>query len=183
MKHPLESIPSPQRRRVFLPLLVLTLVVMAVLNGVGGPLVTRAAPQGIVSFELASDVSSAQSILDSWDARARAHAGFSLGFDFTFLILYSTTIACACAWGTKGLGKVWRPLASVGPVLAWGQWLAALLDAVENTALWVILANGPSVPWPRLAWWCATIKFTLVALGLLYALLSGLWMVLKRKAK
>jgi hypothetical protein len=183
MKHPLESIPSSNRRGVFVPLLVLTLVVMALLNGVGGPLVTAAAPQGIVSFELAGDVSSAQAILDSWDARARAHAGFSLGFDFTFLLLYSTTIACACAWGARGLAAVWRPLVSVGPLLAWGQWLAGLLDAVENAALWAILADGPSVPWPGLARWCATIKFTLVALGLLYALLSGLGMVLKREAE
>jgi hypothetical protein len=183
MKHPLESIPSSNRRGLFLPLLVLTLVVMAVLNGVGGPLVTEAAPQGIVSFELAGDISSAQAILDSWDARARTHAGFSLGFDFTFLLLYSTTIACACVWGARGLGEVWRPLAPVGPLLAWGQWLAGLFDAVENAALWATLANGPSVPWPRLAWWCATIKFMLVALGLLYALLGGLGTVLKRKAK
>jgi hypothetical protein len=183
MNHPLESIPSPKRRWLFLPLLVLTLAVMAVLNGVDRPLVTEAAPRGIVSFELAGDVSSARAILDSWDARARAHAGFSLGFDFVFLILYSTTIACACAWGARGLGEVWRPLAPVGPLLAWGQWLAGLLDAVENTALWVILADGPSVPWPRLAWWCAAIKFTLVALGLLCALLSGLWLALKRESK
>lgn len=175
MQHPFEATPTGKRRTIFVLLLVLTLVVMAVLNIVDGPLKTGAAPQGIVSFELAGKVSTAQAILDSWDPQARIHAGFSLGFDFLFMLLYSTTIAYACIWVSNGLRDAWRPLATVGLLLAWGQWLAALLDAVENTALLVILLNGPAAAWPQLAWWCASVKFVFVLLGLVYAILGGVW--------
>ena len=177
MRHPFETAPVGKRGAVFVPLFVLTLVVMVVMNGVGAPLSTGAAPQGIISFEFAGDVSTAQAILDSWDMRARAHAGFSLGFDFVFLVLYSTAIAYACAWIASGLRDHARPLAALGRLLGWGQWLAALLDGVENTALWTILANGPSAPWPQVAWWCAAVKFTLVILGLVYVILGGVWVL------
>ena len=181
MRHPFESAPIGKRRVIFVPLFILTVIVMVVLNVVDAPLNTEAAPQGIVSFELAGNVSTAQAILDSWDAQARVHAGFSLGFDFLFLGLYSTAIAYACAWVSSALGDSRRFLASLGLLLAWGQWLAALLDGVENTALWIILTNGPSVPWPQVAWWCAAVKFTLVTLGLLYVTLGGVWAAIRRR--
>jgi len=175
MHHPFESKPAGKRWPVFVPLFVLTLVVMAVLNVVGGPLKTGVAPQGIVSYELAGNVSAARAILDSWDTRARIHAGFSLGFDFLFMVLYSTTIAYACAWVSGSWQGKYRPVASVGLWLAWGQWAAALLDAIENGALWAMLAAAPAAPWPQIARWCATVKFALVLLGLAYAIVGGVW--------
>jgi hypothetical protein len=181
MQHPFESAPVGKRRAVFVPLFILTLVVMVVLNGVGALLNTEVAPLGIVSFEFAGNVSTAQAILDSWDLQARVHAGFSLGSDFLFLVLYSTTIGYACAWVASGLRDGAWPLAWFGILLAWGQWLAALLDGVENTALWIILTNGPSVPWPQIAWWCAAVKFTLVLLGLVYVMLGGVWAAIRRR--
>jgi hypothetical protein len=165
MGHPLQD---KVTGRVFFPLLVATLVVMAVMNVTGKPLITEAAPQGIISFELAGDVPTAQAILDSWDAPSRVYAGFSLGFDFLFMPLYSTTIGLGCLWAAQ----VWRRsrlLAGAGGYLAWGQWLAASLDVVENVALWHSLVGGPAAPWPRLAWVCAEVKFALVLLGLAYA--------------
>jgi hypothetical protein len=172
MRHPFEAIPADKRRAIFVPLLVLTLFVMAVLNTVGDLLKTEAAPQGIVSFELAGDVPTAQAILDSWDL-ARTHAGFSLGFDFLFLVVYSTTIAFACVWVACALRDHWRWLVSAGLLLAWGQWLAALLDAIENTALLVTLLDSPTAPWPQIARWCAVPKFALVFLGLAYVILGA----------
>ncbi len=181
MRHPFESIPPDKRRAVFVPLFILTIAVMVTLNVTSTPLTTEAAPLGIISFEFAGDVSTAQAILDSWTLQAHVHAGFSLGFDFVFLILYSSAIACACAWVASGLRETTPSLASFGLLLAWGQWLAALLDGVENTGLWVTLSNGPSAAWLQIAWWCAAIKFTLVILGLLYAILGGIWTVIRKK--
>ena len=177
MRHPLESIPAGRRRPLFALLLILTLVVMGVLQSVDGPLRSEVAPQGIVSFELAGDVAAAREILDSWGSQARAHAGFSLGFYFLFLALYSTTIACACAWISAALRDSVRPLALLGLLLAWGQWLAALLDAIEHTALLITLSDVPTSPWPQIAQGCATIKFSLVLLGLSYVTLGGIWVV------
>jgi hypothetical protein len=148
---------------------VATLVVMGVLTVQGGPLKTEEAPLGIVSYELARDVPGAREILDSWAPRARVHAGFNLGLDFLFLALYSTTIGLACVGVARSLYPRHRTLASAGWPLAWAQWLAALLDIVENTALLAMLVDAPAAPWPAVAWWCAVPKFAIVFLGLAYA--------------
>ena len=173
MRHPFEALGADKRKPIFLSLTALTLVVMGVLNATGGPLKTPAAPQGIVSFELAGDGPSAQAILDCWDCQARAHAGFNLGFDFVFMLLYSSAIGLACVWVACVLPSRYRPLAAVGLTLAWGQWLAALLDVVENVALLVILLDSPVAPWPQVALWCAVPKFALVFLGLGYVALGA----------
>lgn len=178
MQHPLARVPSQKRHSFFVVSLILTLAVMVVLQITGGILATEAAPQGIISFEFARSVSGARAILDSWDLQARAHAGFSLGFDFLFLLLYSTTIAAACVWLSGALGGRSPALAVLGLWLGWGQWLAALLDALENGALVITLLDAPASPWPQVASVCAAIKFALVFLGLFYALLGALGVVL-----
>jgi hypothetical protein len=180
MRHPFQDIPASKRKRVFVPLLVLTLVVMGVLNGLGGPLKTEAAPQGIVSYEFAGNVSSAQEMLDSWKPQALAHAGFNLGFDFVFLLAYAAAIGLACAWVADVLQER-RRLAALGLWLAWGQGLAALLDAVENTALLKMLLGSASSPWPQIAWSCALPKFALVFLGLVYVVVGVVLRVLDLK--
>jgi hypothetical protein len=169
MRHPLDAIPAGRRRTLFAPLVVLTLGMTAVMAVVDRPLRTSAAPRGIVSFELAGDAATSARIIDSWDERARRYAAFGLGLDFLFLCAYSTSIACACLWAGGVFGARGLALAGAGPPLAWGQWLAALLDAEENSALAVLLLAGVRDPWPRVAWVCASLKFLLVAAGLLYA--------------
>ncbi len=180
MPHPWASLPAHRRRPVFGVLLALTLVVMAVLNLVDGPLKTKAAPQGIVSFELAGNVSTASDIVQSWTPAALPHAGFSLGFDFVFMVAYALTIGLACLWAAEVLGERYPWAARLGVGLAWGQVLAALLDATENVALLVTLLDAPRAPWPQIAAWCAGPKFGLVLLGLLYAAL-GFGLGLSRK--
>jgi hypothetical protein len=181
MHHPLESIQARQRRPFFALLLILTLMVIIGMQAVSGPLTTAAAPSGIVSYELAGGVATARAILDSWDAGVRVRVGLNLGLDYLFLVLYSTSIACACAWIAGALRERLRPLASVGALLAWGGWLAALLDAVENGALLTMLLDAPAQPWPGVAWWCAVVKFALVLLGLLFVLVGGASLVLTPK--
>jgi hypothetical protein len=174
MQHPLSLIPSKGRRPIFSLLLLLTALTIGGMQGVSGPLSTEAAPAGIISYEFAGDVPNAQAILDSWDAAVRVRVGLNLGLDFLFLVLYSTAIACACAWIAGALPAA---AASLGIALAWGQWLAALLDAVENIALLNILLSAPASPWPQIARLCAVFKFALVFLGLLYALMGSIWLV------
>jgi len=105
-----------------------------------------------------------------WDERARRYAGFSLGVDYLFMVAYSTTIALACVWAAGVLGGTAGALATVGILLAWGQWLAALCDGGENAALTTMLLGSVREPWPAVAWWCATTKFCLIVAGILYAL-------------
>lgn len=54
----------------FLPLFILTLLLMVVMNVIGAPLITAAAPAGIVSYELAGSVEKTIDIINSWDQNA-----------------------------------------------------------------------------------------------------------------
>lgn len=171
MRHPLAAVPDGRRRGVFLAVLATTLAVMGVMGALDGPLRTSAAPQGMVSLELAGDAARAERILDSWGARGRRMAALSLGLDVLFLVLYATANALACLWAGRVLAP--RALARLATPLAWGQWLAGGLDAVENAALAVVLVDGPEGPWPALARAAAVPKFALVAMGLLYAALGA----------
>lgn len=160
--------PIPQRLRalIFWPMLVATLVLMALMAG--SQLRTAAAPRGIISFELAGGEAQARAILASWDAAAQRYADYSLRIDFLYLIAYSTTIGLACTWAADVFRARGWGLSAVGVPLAWGLWLAALLDATENIALLRLLHGPVASPWPQIAWACATLKFILVGLGLLY---------------
>ncbi|RME80547.1 MAG: hypothetical protein D6775_15880 [Caldilineae bacterium] len=170
MWHPLTALPA----NWFWPFLVLTLVVLALFQVIDRPLKTPAAPVGIVSYELAGSVERARAILESWDSRARVYAGFSLGFDYLFMPLYATTIGMACLWGARtGSGPAW-----LGGILAWGVWVAALCDGIENYALWRMLVGEPVAPWPAVARVSALAKFGLILLALVYALVMAvLWVV------
>jgi hypothetical protein len=168
--HPLAAIPSWARMRIFLPLLISTLLLMLVFNVSGASLATSAAPMGIVSLEFASNRSQAASILASWDANTQLRAAFGLGLDYLYMPLYSTTIGLACVWTADVLRRRRWPLAAWGIPLAWGLWLAALCDAIENVALTIVIFGSVVDPWPALSSVCASIKFALIILGLIYAL-------------
>ncbi len=107
MHHPLEFIPHSKRKPIFWSLFALTLAMMAILQVVNIPLITPAAPQGIISFELAGSYGTVKWMLASWDASAQKYLAFSLGLDYLFMLLYSTTIALACLWAGEALARQW----------------------------------------------------------------------------
>lgn len=166
MRHPFEHT-AGKRSVVFVPLLLLTLTTAFFLNYWGRPLKTEAAPAGIVSLELAGDPVAAQRIVNSWNPSARMAACVNLGLDFLFLVAYSTTLAFACVWASQRVRI--RRLRVFGLGLAWAQWVAALFDVGENTALLFALFLSPVTPWPEIAQWCAIPKFILIALGVIYS--------------
>lgn len=178
MKHPFLEIPRPRRWPFFLVFLVLTLLTMFALNLTGRSLFTSAAPSGIISYEFAGDVPTAGEIIDSWDESARINAGFNIGLDYLYLVLYSSTIAMALLWLSENLPVRW--LVSLAILLAWAQWLAAALDAIENYALFTMLAQVPAEPWPQIAWWCAALKFALIIAGLLVVLIALVILIARR---
>jgi hypothetical protein len=170
MSHPFESLSKNQRKVLFWLALLGSLLLMTTLNIIGAPLITEAAPYGVVSFEFAGNAAQAQTIIRSWDQQARLYAAFSLGLDYLFMLAYSSAIGLGCLWAASVLRAKNKRLARLGAPLAWGQWAAVLLDAVENLALTRILLASAAEPWPELARWCATFKFLLVFLGLAYSL-------------
>jgi hypothetical protein len=81
------------------------------------------------------------------------------------MVVYPLTIGLACIWVADILRfHHWL----LGAWFTWGIWLAALLDAVENMALTILLIGPVVAPWPQMAHWCATVKFSLIFIGLVY---------------
>ncbi len=172
MKHPFDRISNTLMRPLFLVLLLLTILLMVVMNLVGAPLETTAAPYGIISFELAGTPENSLGVLASWDNMARQMAAFSLGLDYLFMVVYSTTIGLGCIWAGRALAARQIRLAHLGIPLGRGQWLAAGFDALENLGLVLILFGGNAQTWAPLARWCAIIKFLLIFIGITYAFLG-----------
>jgi hypothetical protein len=170
MWHPLDAVRPGRRARVFVPLLGLTAVLAVALGAIDRPLRTAASPLGIVSFEVAGDVATARAMVEAWDGQARVLAALSLGLDYLFLVAYSTTTALACLWAAGVYRARGWALAAAGAPLAWGQWVAALLDGIENAALIAVLLGPVAAPWPAVAWWAAVPKFVLLTAGIGYAL-------------
>ncbi len=171
-KHPFEFITPSSRKSGFYLSLIFTLGVMVALNTIDTHLKSSAAPNGILSFEFSGTIANARAILGSWGEKGQVYAGLSLGIDYLFLVLYPFTIGLACVLTGEKLSNRLPFLQSTGPLLAWGLIIAGVMDSVENYALIKILSGAPGEFSVLTAMYCASIKFTLVGLGLLY-IISG----------
>jgi hypothetical protein len=173
LHHPFEWLSEANQRRAFVVSTVLAIVVMVILQVLGRPLITEAAPAGIVSFELAGNILAAERMLESWGDAGRVYAGLSLGLDYLFLVAYPVAIGLGCVLVAHSLSQRSRLLSMMGIILAWGQFGAALLDGLENYALIRVLLGSQHKLWPLLAQWWALLKFFIVALGLAYVLFGA----------
>ena len=180
MKHPFQAISLDRIRKVLIPLTLLTFLLMITLNWISTPLNNPSVPNGIISFELAGNVETARTILASWDSKAQLIASLSLGLDYLFLAVYSTAIGMGCIWSMTAFTPQKSLLMKIGVLLAWGQWFAAFTDGLENAALIKILLGDLQAPWPQAARIFAMIKFSLIALGLLYIMIGSLIRIIHR---
>lgn len=145
-----------------------TLILGAKLQVLDQALRTEAAPLGIVSFELARTTDAAQAILASWQAPpVMADAWASVMLDYAWLVLYALTLTLGCSMvALDWVGRSARLTAAIS-VVAWLQPLAALLDAIENTAMvWMLHTGEAGQPWPMIAFSAAVPKFAIVCIGI-----------------
>lgn len=116
---------------------------------------------GILEFEFFP-----VNVLQNWDELEKRWAAFSLGLDFLFIVVYSTLLTLQCIRTADALKS------ELGIWIAWGQWFAALCDAVENISLVGILF-GSQMGWLAIVSpTAAFIKFLLLIIGLIYILLA-----------
>ncbi|GAB4489212.1 MAG: hypothetical protein Fur0016_21310 [Anaerolineales bacterium] len=170
LRHPLHFVPSNLRKPLFWFSLGLTAACFAVFQILLDPPLKTPLADGIVSYEFARTPQAATAMVESWDSRGRLFAAFSLGFDFLFMPLYATALSLGLLLAAERHQGTWLTLSNL---LGWGAYLAIVFDAIENIALFSILAGNLGAN-PPLAFWCATIKFGLIALGLGYALAGRL---------
>lgn len=171
---PFDWIPQKSQGRVFVAVSVLTIIVMGSLQALGRPLQTQVAPFGIISYELAGDLSVAREMISSWGVQGQASAGLNLGLDFLFIPLYAGAISLGCVLVSRGLGGSSQLGSGLGFLLAWAMVFAGVLDVVENFGLIRVLLGSEREVWPLLARWSAILKFTLVGAGIGYVILGGL---------
>ena len=158
---------------VFIALLLFTLALTVGLSIQGRRLRTPAAPQGIISFELAGTRAAADRIVDSWSppqGDVRGDAFLSLGVDYLYLFLYPLTISLACHLSARRDARFARRTWIVGAILSWVVLAATPLDATENYALIKVLKSSSGAFWPALAKWCAILKFGLIFIGAGYVI-------------
>jgi hypothetical protein len=172
MVHPFLWVSESSRTRVFWVFFTLAVALMVILQLLGAPLRTAAAPAGIVSYELAGQAAESQKILSAWDAVEKAFAGLNLGLDYLFIVSYVGAIGLGCSLLAVKLVQRFRALAYIGVTLAWAQFLAAAFDSLENIALLKLLFGSEQPAWSVVARACAIPKFLIVLLGLLYILVA-----------
>lgn len=166
------------RRPVLVTLTALAACMTAWLVWMDQALVTDAAPNGIVSFELARIFARSAAILESWSDHAQSVAMLVQGADYLYLLVYPAWFSLSADMLGTRLGGSWQ---RIGLAISWLVLLAIPLDAIENYALIQQLLYGPSAFHAALAWWCAVPKFALVGLAASFVV-PGMAVLLMRSA-
>ena len=171
MRHPFEMIPAALRGEIWLALTGTTVLLLAILGFLYGPLKNAVASQGMVSLELSGTPERLNQILASWNEKIRMRVAFTLGLNFLCLCALTNTLALSCVLAGGAIGD---RIAAAGNLLAWGQWVAAGCWAVQNTILVCGVLGHATKSGLSLASSLAILKFTLVGAGLLFAVLAGI---------
>lgn len=130
-------------------------------------------PYGIVRYELAWSAERAMRMFSAWGETGREAARESLRYDVPYLLVYPFLFSSLTLLAARAAPRVLVP---------WGTWLAvapfvaAVLDALEDLALWHALERFQQPPESLLhfAALAAGTKFLLLGASGLYALGMGL---------
>jgi hypothetical protein len=171
MKHPLDWIPGKNRKPIFWIFLGLTVALLFLFQPLNQPLMTPAAPSGIISLQLAWTPDNARAMLASWDTDVQLYAAFGLGFDYLFMPAYALALSLG-ALLAAGRHPGW--FSRLGAWVGYGALLAACFDALENLLQFQQLFHG-RVDLALIVGLSATLKFSLIILGLLYGLSGWFW--------
>ena len=164
-----SSLFTPNHQRWLRYTTVSTIVICVAMLIVDHPLKTTHAPLGIISLQLAGSTQAAKQVVYDWDPKHRLAAAFGLGLDYLFLCSYAIWIFLGSRWAALRWMKTQPARAQIFAWLSWAALVAGALDGVENVILLIFLqSDGRSVLYP-LAFWCAVVKFLLLAITI------GIW--------
>jgi hypothetical protein len=125
----------------------------------------------ILAFEFAGSRSHAAQMMAEWGAKGRSAARLSLIIDYGYMVSYGLFFALAgFAIRDAARARGWRLLAALGVVVPFFALAAATFDASENVALLFTLGGEGGNFAPPFAAVCSAIKFTLIAIAILYVL-------------
>lgn len=163
------------RSKLLLLLAGLNVIVIVVIQSFAASL----KPFSIIAFEFAGSPERTHQMVNAWRENGVLNSVFFLiGFDYLFMLTYSAFLWFACMHTEHGLpNKISKSLI----VLAWLQPLAALLDSVENLALYQIISGSWKPLWPILAAACAAPKFGIVLLAISACLFGSIYKIGAKK--
>ena len=139
---------------------------------------------GIVGFEVAGTQDRAAEILADWGSNGIDAAKASLWIDYAYIAAYGTFLVLASA-ATRDLAleRGWHRMAAWGVAVIPFAAAGAAFDAIEDVGLLLAVNQHGGALAPRLAQVCASLKFALVAVTVVY-LLAGLALRLRdRRAR
>jgi hypothetical protein len=137
----------------------------------------------ILDFEFAGTNARAAQIVAEWGPKGRSAAHLSLLLDYGYMLSYGLFFALA-GFAVRDTARAhdWRRLAAIGAVVPFFALAAASFDASENVALLLTLAGHGGSFAPPFAAVCSAIKFTLIAIAILYAVCGlVLWLRVRRQ--
>jgi len=162
---------SPRRGLILLGLFVGTLVFLLLMRGPVDEMSDRGV--GVIEFELARTSDQASEYYGQLGEEGRDEARTQLYLDYPYLILYGLFYAAACLIvAARGAERGMARLARWGRPAAIAGLVGAACDAVENAALLRILDGHTDQPWPGIAFTFASVKFALIAVAVLYAVIG-----------
>lgn len=133
------------------------------LEATGGP--------SILGLEFAASATRAHQIMAEWGDHGRYLARLSLWIDFGFMLSYGTFFALA-GFATRDFARErgHRALALAGMAAPYCAIAAAVFDAAENI-VWLLVLGGHGGDFgPPFATTCASFKFLLIGIAIVYAL-------------
>ena len=80
--HMLDILNQKTGIKIFWILFCLTVITIVGMQVTGKPLKTKAAPGGILSFELVGTLDGSSAIINSWQNGIMIYAGINMGLDF-----------------------------------------------------------------------------------------------------
>lgn len=179
LKPPFPQIDEQVYPKILFVSCFITISLLITLSLIDIHLQNPAAPDGIISFELAANYTESQQMIQSWDSRAKMYAAFSLGIDYLFLVTYGFFLSLICVFLALKV-RTRKLIYNAGLIVSYGVLAAAILDAIENFALFKLLFGSSNELFPLLASSSAIIKFMLVLISFIY-ILSATIIILVQK--
>ena len=145
-----------------------SLLMIIILRLQGSSLKTTASPRAIVDLEFANTTQRLYELLHHWDI---AVVKMNIWLDFLFIVAYVLFLSIAseltaAKWPENNM------LSKTGLLLAKLAYAAGIFDIAENLLMLQSIAGNYTAASLQLTFYCAAIKFILVAIIILYLFIS-----------
>tara|TARA_B110000003_G_scaffold152808_2_gene153498 strand:+ start:9125 stop:9676 length:552 start_codon:yes stop_codon:yes gene_type:complete len=179
---PFSTLTKNQETKLTRVLFFVVIICITVLQYLDQFLINDTCSSGIISFELAGDLETAGSYLNSWGEKGKIAVSLGLGFDFLFPIAYSSFMGIlihklnVILWSKSSFF-------SLGNGLIWAIFLAGICDYVENIGLINLVLGNMEQAWVSISFYFAVVKFCIIFVVLLYILINFSLFLIKKCLK